>query len=226
LSTSTTLDGIRTRRRVEWAKSAFDRAAAALGLVLLSPALLAVATVVLVDDGWPVFFLQERMGRDFRRFRLLKFRSMRVGASGTRITAGGDARVTRSGRFLRRYKIDELPQLWNVLTGDMSLVGPRPEIPEYVVPGDHAWLAVMQVKPGITDLASLLYRDEEGILSRQNNPERYYRESILPAKLKLNVRYLRGASFWLDLKLILLTVRYSFVPASVDPSRILLRFPQ
>ncbi|MBZ5596307.1 MAG: sugar transferase [Acidobacteriia bacterium] len=215
-----------TRRQTAWAKTAFDRVAGALGLVLLSPVLMAVAAVILADDGWPVLFVQERIGRDFRPFRMIKFRSMRLKTPGTRITAGDDPRVTRSGRFLRRYKIDELPQLWNVVTGEMSLVGPRPEIAEYVVHEDPAWLAVMEVKPGITDLASLIYRDEENMLSGQSNPERYYRESVLPAKLILNVRYMRHASFWLDLKLILLTVRYSFIPAPFDPTQALSKFPQ
>lgn len=214
-----------TRRRSQWAKTAFDRVAAALGLVLLSPVLLAAAVVILADDGWPIFFLQERVGCNFSKFRMLKFRSMRVNAAGIGITAGDDPRVTRSGRSLRRHKIDELPQLWNVVTGEMSLVGPRPEVPEYVVPEDPRWLAVMQVKPGITDLASLVYRDEEDLLSGQKNPERYYRDRILPAKLMLNVRYLEHASFWLDLKLIALTVLYSIVPARFDRSLVLLKFP-
>jgi lipopolysaccharide/colanic/teichoic acid biosynthesis glycosyltransferase len=151
---------------------------------------------------------------------------MRFHCTGLRITARRDPRVTRSGRFLRQFKLDELPQLWNVITGDMSLVGPRPEVPEYVVPDDPVWLAVANVKPGITDLASLVYRDEEDILFAVTNPEQFYREAVLPAKMQLNLRYIRNASLWADLKLIILTIRYSFLTARVEPSQILQKFPQ
>jgi lipopolysaccharide/colanic/teichoic acid biosynthesis glycosyltransferase len=220
------LGQIRMRRRSQWAKVAFDRALAALGIVLFFPVLVVLAVIILADDGWPVLFTQERIGRGFRPFRLLKFRSMRLKRTGPRVTAGGDPRVTRSGRFLRRFKLDELPQLWNVIRGEMSLVGPRPEVPEYVIASDPAWLSVMEVKPGITDLASLVYRHEEDILSGHNNPEQFYRESILPAKLQLNIRYLCTASLWLDLRLVLLSIRYGLLADKFEPSQILRKFSQ
>lgn len=188
-------------------KAAFDRLAAAAGLLALAPALAAVALAIALEDGLPVLFRQTRVGRRGRPFRLVKFRSMRAGAPGTRITAGGDPRVTRVGAWLRRYKIDELPQLWNVLAGDLSLVGPRPEIPPFVDVGDPAWRAVLEVKPGMTDPASLRYRREEDLLAVVRDPEQYYRERILPAKLALNLEYIRTRTFWGDLKLIGRTVQ-------------------
>jgi lipopolysaccharide/colanic/teichoic acid biosynthesis glycosyltransferase len=213
-------------RRWEWVKRALDRTAATVGLIFLSPVLVLVATAILLEDGWPVFFRQERVGRNFRPFQLVKFRSMRANPGGARITAGHDPRITRLGRFLRRYKIDELPQLWNVVKGEMSLVGPRPEVPEYVTAGDPCWQAILQVRPGITDLASLVYRDEEEILARQSNPEQYYRESVLPEKQALNLQYLRSASLRLELKLILRTIHYSMAPAGFDAHRVRSEFSE
>jgi len=189
------------------AKAGFDRVAAALGLVLLAPALALIALAIVLEDGFPVLFRQTRVGRGGRPFRLVKFRSMRVGVAGTRITAGRDPRVTRVGRWLRRRKVDELPQLWNVLTGDLSLVGPRPEIPPFVDTEDPVWRAVLEVRPGITDLASLQFRREEEMLAGAADAERYYRETILPPKLALNLEYIRSRTFWGDLKLIARTLR-------------------
>jgi lipopolysaccharide/colanic/teichoic acid biosynthesis glycosyltransferase len=141
---------------------------------------------------------------------------MRNGTQGSVITAAGDSRITRAGARLRRYKLDELPQLVNVLRGDMSLVGPRPEVPELVRMDSPIWRAVLQVRPGITDLATLLYRDEEKLLGASSEPNGFYRESILPAKLVLNLEYLVSRSFWQDLKLILLTIRYSLFPGGLN----------
>jgi lipopolysaccharide/colanic/teichoic acid biosynthesis glycosyltransferase len=132
------------------------------------------------------------------------------------ITAAGDDRITSAGVRLRKYKLDELPQLWNVLKGDMSLVGPRPEVPEYVQLEAAEWQVVLQVRPGITDLATLLYRDEELMLRASGNPDKFYREKALPAKLLLNVFYLVSRSFWRDLKLIVLTIRSSLFAANLD----------
>ena len=145
---------------------------------------------------------------------------MRTGSHGSLITAAGDGRVTRAGVALRRFKLDELPQLFNVFKGDMSLVGPRPEVPEYVQLEAPVWQAVLQVRPGVTDLATLLYRDEEKLLGMSGDPNTLYRESVLPAKLVLNLGYLRSRSFLRDLKLIHLTIRYSLFPKRFDPELI------
>jgi lipopolysaccharide/colanic/teichoic acid biosynthesis glycosyltransferase len=198
----------------------FDVACAAAGLLLILPVLAAIALVILLDDGRPILFSQTRVGRNGMPFRIWKFRTMRAGSRGSAITAAGDLRVTTAGVALRKFKLDELPQLFNVLKGDMSLVGPRPEVPEHVQFQAPAWRAVLQVRPGITDLASLLYRDEERILAASPDPGSFYRESVLPAKLRLNVAYLRVRSFWRDLRLILLTVRYSLYREGFDPELI------
>lgn len=198
----------------------FDALCAAGGLIVLAPLFAILAPVILLDDGRPVFFSQERVGRTGKRFRIWKLRTMRAGSRGIAITAAGDRRVTRSGRVLRKYKLDELPQLINVLRGDMSLVGPRPEMPEYVQTGAPIWQAVLQVQPGITDLASLVYREEEEILGASADPETTYRNQVLPAKLLLNLEYLRVRSFRRDLKLILLSIGYSLFPRKIDPDSI------
>jgi lipopolysaccharide/colanic/teichoic acid biosynthesis glycosyltransferase len=195
----------------------FDVACAAAGLVLILPVLAGIALVILLDDGPPVFFSQTRVGRNGKPFRIWKFRTMRAGSQGSAITAAGDLRVTTAGAVLRKFKLDELPQLFNVLVGDMSLVGPRPEVPEHVQFQAPTWRIVLQVRPGITDLASLLYRDEERILAASSDPNSFYRENILPAKLRLNLAYLRVRSFWRDVRLILLTVRYSLYRNGFDP---------
>jgi lipopolysaccharide/colanic/teichoic acid biosynthesis glycosyltransferase len=201
-------------------RRAFDFTTALMLLLLASPVLVLVALAVRLQDGGPVLFRQERIGRHGSPFHLFKFRSMSMGGRGTAITAGGDRRVTRVGRLLRRYKLDELPQLWNVVRGEMSLIGPRPEVPCFVDSADPAWQAVHSVRPGITDLATLVYRDEECILAGFADPERGYRETVLPAKLALNLQYLSHRSAVRDLKLLVLTVRYSFIPAGFDPERI------
>ena len=210
-----------SRSPVQWL---FDRVAAGLGLLVLAPIFALCALAVLLDDGFPVFFRQSRVGRNGRPFWLLKFRSMRNGASGSQITAGGDRRITRVGAILRKYKLDELPQLVNVLVGEMSLIGPRPEVSRFVNLEDPIWQAVLAVRPGISDLATLVYRDEEELLAGAADPEQYYRERILPEKLGLNLRYLGVRTFWQDIVLILLTLRYAFVRTGYDPQRILERF--
>ena len=199
----------------------FDRVCALAGLVVLAPLCVVAACAILVEDGWPVVYKQERIGRWGARFWLYKFRSMRMGQPGMAVTAAGDARLLRVGRVLRKYKIDELPQLWNVLKGDMRLVGPRPEVPPFVDLAHSSWREVLAVPPGLTDLATLVYRNEEAMLANREAPEQFYRDTILPAKLALSVSYLRQRSFWLDLKLIAMTTRYAALPASFDPSRIL-----
>src|SRR5215813_3645517 len=195
----------------------FDAFSALAGLLVLLPVFALIALGILLDGGRPIFFTQVRVGRGGKPFRIWKFRTMRAGAAGCAITAAGDSRITRVGGLLRKCKLDELPQLLNVLRGEMSLVGPRPEVPEYVQPAVPVWQAVLQVRPGITDVASLLYRDEERILGVSRNPNELYRDRVLPAKLLLNLAYLRSRSFGRDLRLILLTIRHSLFPKQFDP---------
>jgi len=189
------------------AKRLFDILASGLGLLLLLPLLLAVALWIKLDSPGPVFFRQERVGRFGRHFWIHKFRSMRVDNAGLQITVGADPRITRSGRFLRASKIDELPQLWDVLRGAMSLVGPRPEVPRYVAlyPAELRDI-VLSVRPGITDPASLQFRHESEVLAQAADPEREYVEVVMPAKLALARRYVEQASLWGDLRLILSTL--------------------
>ncbi len=199
------------RGKGSMAKRLLDVAAAVVGLVLLSPVLLAVAAWIRLDSPGPVFFRQERVGSAGVPFRIHKFRTMVAAPADSDapgITIGADPRITAAGAFLRRTKLDELPQLIDVLLGDMSLVGPRPEVPRYVAayPADVR-AKVLSVRPGITDLASLQYRDESALLARAADPERQYREVVLPAKLKLAVEYVDHATLAGDLRLIGMTVR-------------------
>jgi len=198
----------------------FDAVSASAGLVLLLPVFAVLAVAIVLDDGPPILFRQTRIGRGGRPFRLWKFRTMRVGSRGRAITAAGDHRVTRVGAALRKWKLDELPQLFNVLVGDMSLVGPRPEVPEFVEPDSPVWDAVLKVRPGITDLATLFYRSEERLLGAARDPVAFYRETVLPAKLRLNLKYMASRSFAQDLRLIWLSIRYSLFPAGFDAERI------
>ncbi len=198
----------------------FDLVCAAAGLLVLSPLFALLALLILLRDGRPILFSQMRVGRYGTEFRIWKFRTMRAGSAGRAITAAGDGRVTRTGAWLRRFKLDELPQLFNALRGDMSLVGPRPEAPEYVNKGSPMWQAVLRVRPGITDLATLLYRNEEDLLAASSDADRFYRETVLPAKLRLNLAYMRTRSLRQDIRLIWLTVRYSLSPERFDPARI------
>src|SRR3974390_2683701 len=179
----------------------FDMTCAAAGLMILMPVFFALAALILWCDGSPVLFSQMRVGYRGKRFRIWKFRTMRADNGGSVITAGGDKRVTRLGAALRKYKLDELPQLFNVLKGDMSLVGPRPEVPEYVQLEAPIWQAGLQVRPGVTDLATLLYRDEEKLLGTSSDPNALYRETVLPAKLVMNLRYLSSRPIRRDLSL-------------------------
>lgn len=185
-------------------KRAFDVTGAAVGLVLLAPLLLAIALWIRLDSRGPVFYRQQRVGRSGVLFNIFKFRTMAVRpADGRQLTVGRDPRITRAGHFLRRHKLDELPQLFNVLQGTMSLVGPRPEVPRYVAcypPQVRA--QVLSVAPGITDWASILYKEESTILGTASDPERAYVETILPAKLEYYLRYVRERSFWLDVRII------------------------
>lgn len=191
------------------AKRLFDVVTSGVGLVLLFPALCVIALLVKLDSRGSVFFRQERVGRHGRTFRIFKFRTMRPATSGIggQLTVRDDPRVTRVGRALRHYKLDELPQLLNVFIGDMSVVGPRPEVPRYVAAWtDDIKSIVLSVRPGLTDLASIEFRDESALLAADENPERKYLEEIAPAKNELAVRYVESQSFWLDIKILFRTV--------------------
>lgn len=185
------------------AKRLFDLLLSASGLALLAPVLLLVAVWIRLDSSGPALFRQERVGRAGRLFTIHKFRTMRVDGAGLGLTVGRDVRITRAGEVLRRYKIDELPQLWDVLRGAMSLVGPRPDLPQYVARYPAALRdVVLSARPGITDPASLAFRNEAELLAKAADPEREYVEHILPAKLQLSADYVRQASLWTDLRLI------------------------
>ncbi len=186
-------------------KRLFDILISALVLTVLSPVLLLLSAAIVLDSGFPVFFSQIRVGRGFRDFRLRKFRTMRTGLAGSSITVAGDRRITRLGRLLRNAKLDELPQFWNVLRGEMSVVGPRPEIPEYVELYRERYLRILAVRPGITDLASIHFRDEEAILAMSLDPLCDYKERVLPMKLDLADRYLQTQSTFGDFAIIVRT---------------------
>jgi len=192
------------------AKRLFDLFFSCFGIFMLSPVFVCIAICIRLDSPGSIFFRQERVGLNGRIFRIFKFRTMCVEAEtrGKQITVGADPRITRSGVFLRRYKLDELPQLFNVLTGEMSLVGPRPEVPRYVTlyPAEIRE-RVLSVKPGITDYASIEYRDENDILAESPDPERAYIEEVMPAKLGYCLQYVDQRSLWVDFTLILATIR-------------------
>jgi len=190
------------------AKRLFDLLLSLAGLLLLSPLMLGVAAWIKLDSPGPVFFRQERVGRFGVPFRIHKFRSMAHGGAGALLTVGADARITRAGAFLRRSKLDELPQLIDVLLGSMSLVGPRPEVPRYVAMYPQTLRdKVLSVRPGITDVASIEYRDENDLLARAADPEREYVDVVMPAKLALAAHYVDHASLRFDMQLILRTMR-------------------
>ncbi len=191
------------------AKRGFDVLASGLGLALLWPVFLVVWLLIKLDDGGALFFRQTRVGWRGRPFEIVKFRTMRAGAdrAGPEITAAGDARITGAGRWLRRTKLDELPQLWNVLRGDMSFVGPRPEVPKYVARYTSEQRRVLDLRPGITDEASLEFREEETLLASADDPERVYVEHCVPRKIALNLAYAAHASVWRDFGVILRTIR-------------------
>lgn len=189
-------------------KRIFDLFFTLLGLVILLPFFVLVAIWVMVDSPGGVFYRQVRIGKDQKPFMLLKFRSMRVGADKQGLLTVGmkDNRITKSGYYLRKYKIDELPQLINVFVGDMSLVGPRPEVEKYVQLYSLEQLKVLSVRPGITDLASIKYRNENDVLATFEDAEAGYIHSVMPDKLKLNLTYIQNQSLWLDLRIILTTI--------------------
>lgn len=190
------------------AKRIFDLLFTFVGVIVLLPLFLAIAVWIKLDSPGPVFFRQTRIGQFGREFTIYKFRTMVANAEalGKQITATDDQRITRSGKFIRRYKLDELPQLFNVFKGEMSLVGPRPEVPKYVALYMPEQRLVLEVSPGITDLASLKFRNESDLLAGVPNPEELYIQEIMPQKLELNLNYIAQASLRFDLLIILKTL--------------------
>ena len=190
-------------------KRTFDIVASGLGLIILSPVFIILAVWIKADSRGPVFYRQVRVGRKNRDFRLFKFRSMRPDSDKLGlITVGGhDPRVTRSGYYIRKYKLDELPQLINVFIGDMSLVGPRPEVRKYVDMYTPEQMRVLSVRPGITSLASIRYRNENDILAADDDPDRAYIERVMPDKIAIDLEYVERATLWNDIKLIFSTFR-------------------
>ncbi len=189
-------------------KRIFDFIAAVAGIIVLAPMFLAIAAWIKLDSRGPVFFRQPRVGKDGVMFDIIKFRTMTDDSHDALLTLGHDRRITQAGKFLRRHKLDEFPQLFNVIGGTMSLVGPRPEVPRYVdcYPPEVREV-VLSVRPGITDWASIYYKEENSLLNRATDPEQAYLETILPAKLKYNLRYVNERSFWNDVQIIFTTLR-------------------
>lgn len=189
-------------------KRIFDIVMSLIGLIILGIPMIIIGIIIKLSSEGPVFYKQVRVGKSNKDFKILKFRTMIVDADkkGMQITVGKDPRITVIGHFLRKTKIDELPQLINVLKGEMSFVGPRPEVRKYVEMYDDYQKNVLKIKPGITDLASIEYRDESTLLGQSANPEKTYIEEIMPTKLKLNLKYMQEFSFFYDIKLILKTL--------------------
>ena len=188
-------------------KKIFDRLMAFIGLLFLWPVLVVVAILIKVKmPGGPVIFKQKRVGRNGELFTMYKFRSMTVGHGGSSVSVAGESRITPLGAKLRKYKLDELPELWNVLVGDMSFVGPRPDVPGYAdqLKGENR--EVLKLRPGITGPASMKYRDEEEVLAQQSDPQKYNDEVIFPDKVRINRYYLHHYSFLKDIKMIFCTV--------------------
>lgn len=190
-----------------WLKQIFDRAAALIGLLLVWPLLLVVAILIkLKMPGGPVLFRQKRIGQYGKSFTMYKFRTMKVAHSGSSVSVKGETRITPLGAKLRKYKLDELPELWNVFIGDMSFVGPRPDVPGYAdkLKGDDR--KILLLKPGITGPASLKYRNEEELLAEKDDPVTYNDEVIFPDKVRINLNYLKHWNFFLDIRIIIYTV--------------------
>jgi lipopolysaccharide/colanic/teichoic acid biosynthesis glycosyltransferase len=189
-------------------KRLLDIIGSGMGLILLFPIGLVISILIWKEDFHSPFYLQERIGRNGKKFQMFKFRSMRIRKDADlQLTVGNDPRITRVGAWIRKYKVDELPQLWNVFIGDMSLVGPRPEVEKYVLLYNEDQRAVLNVRPGITDYASLQYFEENRLLGESQNPEQTYIQEIMPAKLKINLAYIPKAGVVEDIKIIFLTLK-------------------
>jgi lipopolysaccharide/colanic/teichoic acid biosynthesis glycosyltransferase len=188
-------------------KRIFDFFSSFIGLIILLPLLIFVSLAIKIGSSGPIFFSQKRVGRDGKLFTLVKFRSMTVQQdSSNTATARGDVRITKIGAFLRKYKLDELPELWNVVMGEMSLVGPRPDVPGYADSLKGTDINMLKLRPGITGTASLKYANEEEILAAKEDPQKYNDEVIFPDKVKLNLEYYEKQSLWLDIKIIFATI--------------------
>lgn len=192
--------------RIELIKRSFDIIASFLGLILLSHVLLLVAALITIFTPGPVFFCQKRTGKYGKPFILYKFRTMIVNHGGNSISVKGENRITKLGAKLRKYKLDELPELWNVLKGDMSIVGPRPDIPEYTIKLIGEELEILELRPGITSPASIKYANEEELVASAPDPKKYYNNVIWPDKIRLNLEYSRNHSFLGDIMIIINTV--------------------
>ena len=189
-------------------KRIFDITSSLFGLILLSPFMIIIAILIKLDSKGPIFFKQVRVTKNGREFKIFKYRTMRVGSDKySQITVGKDSRITKVGDFLRKYKLDEIPQLINVLIGDMSLVGPRPEVPKYVALYTEGQREILKVRAGITDYASIEFSNENDILANETDPEKAYIEKIMPRKIELNKKYLSEISVMTDIKIILLTIK-------------------
>jgi lipopolysaccharide/colanic/teichoic acid biosynthesis glycosyltransferase len=194
------------------AKRIFDIVLAAIGLIVFAPLFMLISVLVRLDSKGDIYYRQIRVGRNMQDFCLYKFRSMYVHAEDEKLlTVGGrDVRITKIGRLLRKYKLDELPQLFNILRGDMSFVGPRPEVRKYVNLYDEAQMQVLSVKPGITDWASIQFYDENEMLEQVDDPESFYIHELIPQKISQNLRYIRNHDIWTDVKIIWLTLKRTF----------------
>lgn len=189
-------------------KRIFDTILSLFGLVILLPFMLIIAIFIKLDSKGPVFFKQVRVTKNGREFKIFKYRTMRVGSDKySQITVGKDNRITKVGAFLRKYKLDEIPQLINVLIGDMSLVGPRPEVPKYVALYTDEQKEILKVRAGITDYASIEFSDENDLLASEEDPEKAYIEKVMPKKIELNKKYISEISILTDIKIILLTIK-------------------
>ncbi|MEZ7722526.1 MULTISPECIES: sugar transferase [Fusobacterium] len=189
-------------------KRIFDIISSLFGLILLSPFMIIIAILIKLDSKGPIFFKQVRVTKNGREFKIFKYRTMKIGSDKySQITVGKDSRITKVGDFLRKYKLDEIPQLINVLIGDMSLVGPRPEVPKYVALYTEEQREILKVRAGITDYASIEFSNENDILANETDPEKAYIEKIMPRKIELNKKYLSEISVMTDIKIILLTIK-------------------
>lgn len=187
-------------------KRLFDILAAIFGLIVCIPVFITLAILIKIKMPGPIFFRQNRVGQDARLFKMVKFRTMKVNHGGSTISVKGESRITPLGAIMRKYKLDELPEFWNILIGDMSFVGPRPDVPGYadVLKGDDRLL--LTVKPGLTGASSLRFSNEEELLAEQENPIKYNDEILFPEKVRINNNYIKNWNFWLDIKIIIYTI--------------------